>query len=118
MENKATNAANYKKWVESHTPAEIVAAVNARHRLNRDFDQKIKHPRITDERLPKRPAVVGWSYYVKAKAGENPGLSLGDLSKTLSAQWKSLSANEKKPYLDLAAAESAKYQKEREKALL
>lgn len=98
--------------------AEIDAAARARKRLNREFNLNIKHPRIIDDRMPKRPAVAGWSYYVKAKSGDNPGLSLSEMSKSLAQQWKSLSAAEKKPYLDLAAAESARYQKDREQALL
>lgn len=97
---------------------EIADAGRARRRLIRDFGVDVKHPKITDERMPKRPAVAGWSYYIKAKGGENPGLSLGEMSRNLSEQWKGLSASEKKPYLDLAASEAAKYQKEKEKALL
>ncbi|KUI54026.1 Non-histone chromosomal protein 6 [Cytospora mali] len=118
QENKVTNAANYKKWVESHSVAEIAEAVKARQRLNRNFKLNLKHVKITDERMPKRPAVAGWSYYIKAKSSETPGLSLGEMAKNLSQQWKGLSASEKKPYVDLAAAEAARYQKEREKALL
>ncbi|ROV99901.1 hypothetical protein VMCG_06205 [Cytospora schulzeri] len=118
QENKATNAANYKKWVESHTVAEIAEAVRARRRLVREFGVDVKHPKIVDDRMPKRPAFAGWSYYIKAKGTEQPGLSLGEMSKSLSAQWKALSESEKKPYIDLAASEAARYQKEREKALL
>ncbi|KUI66166.1 Non-histone chromosomal protein 6 [Cytospora mali] len=118
QENKVTNAANYKKWVESHSVAEIAEAVRARQRLNRDFKLNLKHVKITDERMPKRPAVAGWSYYIKAKSSETSGLSLGEMAKNLSQQWKGLSVSEKKPYVDLAAAEAARYQKEREKALL
>lgn len=117
-ENKVINAANYKKWVESHTVAEIADACRARRRLIRNFGVEVKHPKIIDERMPKRPAVAGWSYYMKAKIGDSPGQSIVESSKALSEQWKSLSPSEKKPYMDLAASEVARYQKEKEKALL
>lgn len=118
MENKAINAANYKAWVESHTVAEIDAAVRARRRLARDFNLNIKHAKITDERMPKRPAVAGWSYYIKAKRTDQAGVPLTQMAKNLAQEWKAMSPTEKKPYQDLAVAEAAKYQKEKEKALL
>lgn len=113
QDNKITNAANYKKWVETHTVAEIATANNARSQLIRKFEFKTTSPKIHDERMPKRPTSAFGQYY-RAK-NSDLGLPATENMKALSAQWKSLSETEKKPYVDLATAEATKYHKEMEK---
>lgn len=109
-QNKATNAANYRKWVESHTVPEIAEANNARLRLTREFGLKVNPQRITDVRMPKRP-VSSFSQFLKSKIQGHDGQAAG-LMKDLGAQWKAMSAADKKPYEDLQAAESARYKRE------
>lgn len=109
-QNKVTNAANYKRWVESHSIADVAAANNARSRLRREFDVIINPRKITDERMPKRP-LSGFAQYLKAKSAGTTGPAPARL-KSLSEQWKTLSASEKKPYEDLHAAEKTKYDRE------
>lgn len=111
-QNKAINAGNYKTWVESHSIDEIQLANIARRRLKRDFKINSFPLKIVDERVPKRPAVNAFAYFVKAKrSGEQKAI----WSKELSEEWNALPAAEKKPYQDLAVAEFAKYSKEMEK---
>lgn len=118
VQNKAVNAGNWKTWIESHSVAEIQQANLARRRLKRETEFKIKpYPiRLVDERLPKRPANSGYAYFIKAKQSDAPRTGgLSRFSKALSEEWHALSATEKKPYDDLAAAEKAKFTKEMEK---
>lgn len=109
-QNKALNAANYKKWVETHTVPEVTEANTARRRLIREFGLKVSPQRITDVRLPKRP-LSGFGHFMKARIAGHVGQTQG-LLKDLGVQWKGLSAADKKPYLDLQAAESERYKRE------
>lgn len=95
--------------------AEIEAATRARKRLNRVYKMSVKQPSILDHRMPKRPATSGWSYYLKAHYVH--GTSFVETARGLAQQWQGLSAPEKKPYVDLAAAEIAKYHNQREQIL-
>ncbi|KAH8745471.1 hypothetical protein F5883DRAFT_587061 [Diaporthe sp. PMI_573] len=111
-QNKAINAGNFKTWVESHSISEIQQANVARRRLKREFDINSYPLKIHDERVPKRPAVNAYAYFVKAKLSADHQRRM---SPELSEEWKALPAAEKKPYQDLAVAEFAKYQREMEK---
>lgn len=111
--NRITNGANYKKWVESHTVAEIAAANNARTRLIHEFEYKTTNPKIHDERMPKRP-LPAFGQFFRAKLISS-GLPVQEAMKSLSSQWQSMTEADRKPYLDLAAAESVRYFKEMEK---
>lgn len=115
MQNKAINAGTWKTWVESHSVTEIQEANRARLRLKRDFKVTPFPLRLADERLPKRPASSAYSYFLKARRTAEPGAHPVLVSKELGDQWNALSAAEKKPYQDLAAAEWAKFQKDMEK---
>ncbi|CAN8099313.1 unnamed protein product [Discula destructiva] len=115
QENSAANAAAYKKWVESHSVAEINAANNARARLAKDFSKglsKKKLHKITDDRLPKRP-LNAFALFVRSKMIGSIGNPTGGM-KDISASWKALSDSDKKPFLDLVAAERTRYIKEME----
>ncbi|KAJ4416349.1 hypothetical protein N0V82_006786 [Gnomoniopsis sp. IMI 355080] len=110
LENKATNAANYKKWVESHTVEDIYKANLARSRLTRVYTVKTR--KIIDERMPKRPT-TSFAHFVKARmSSHNEGQSMLEAVKEIGAVWKSLSAADKKPYEDLTLAEKSRYVKE------
>lgn len=110
LENKATNAANYKKWVESHTVEDIHKANLARNRLTRVYNVKTR--KITDDRFPKRP-VTAFAHFVKAgMSSHSGGKTMPEAVKDMSAVWKSLSAADKKPYEDLTLADKSRYVKE------
>lgn len=96
--------------MESHPVTDIAAANHARARLIREFEVKINPIRITDDRMPKRPLSC-FGQFIKAKSTGATGPAV-EVMKALSSQWKTLSTAEKKPYMDLEAAEKTRYQKE------
>ncbi|KAI0022204.1 hypothetical protein F4780DRAFT_207103 [Xylariomycetidae sp. FL0641] len=106
-QNKLTNAATYKAWVESHSPSQVVAANRARTALKRKHGfPKGNLKLIEDERLPKRPTNA-YGLYTKARwaSGDLSALGVGAAAKKASEEWKSLSAAERQPYNDLAKSE-------------
>ncbi|PSR76886.1 hypothetical protein BD289DRAFT_446233 [Coniella lustricola] len=113
QENQIQNALNYKKWVDSHTPLEIHNANNARRRLSTRFGIKVFPARIVDDRLPKAPS-SSFAQFVKAQINNRDG-KVSEVVKALGAEWKTMSTSDKKPYTDLAAAESGRYALELEK---
>lgn len=113
QENKITNAANYKKWVEAHTIAEITAANHARSRLVHEFELKSANSKIHDERMPKRP-LSAFGQFFKAKSTGTVG-PVTAVMRSIGSQWKSMSDADKKPYYDLWAAEKVRFTKEMEK---
>lgn len=44
---------------------------------------------------------------------ENPGISFGQVGRLLGEKWKALSAEDKTPYEDKAAADKKRYEKEK-----
>lgn len=113
-ENKIQNAANYKKWVESHPILDISVANTARARLIREFEVKINPIRITDSRMPKRP-LTSFGQYIKAKGAVFNGTPAHERLRDLSVEWNALSAAQKKPYEDLEASSRTRYEKEMQK---
>ena len=69
-----------------------------------------------DPNAPKRGS-SGYIFYGKKRRpeikDEDPGLSFGDITKQIAAEWKELSDKEKKPYLAKAAADKKRYEKEK-----
>lgn len=60
--------------------------------------------------MPKRPlSSFGHFFKSRSTGTDRPAR---DLMKSVAAEWKSLSASDKKPYEDLHAAELTRYQKE------
>lgn len=112
MQNRAVNAANYKKWVESHSIEAIYKANLARYRLTKLYN--IKTRKIVDERMPKRP-VSAFAHYVKSRTSSfNEGQTVSSVIKDIGSAWKSLSAADKKPYEDLMQADKSRYMKDME----
>ncbi|KAM0502591.1 hypothetical protein ACHAP6_000501 [Verticillium nonalfalfae] len=113
--NKVANNAAYKAWVESHTPAEIVAANNARNVLRRKVNKGkgVTHRfPIRDERLPKRPTTV-YNLFFKARwaSGDFSG-SVTEATRTIAEEYKQLSEEQRQVYEDLATADFERYARE------
>ncbi|EOO02076.1 putative hmg box protein [Phaeoacremonium minimum UCRPA7] len=110
--NKLTNNAEYKAWVESHTPEAIHDANKARQRLKRVFKQPIKGF-IQDDRQPKR-AVSAYSLFTKSRwaSGSWPGQKAPEVAVILAREWKSLGDAERQTYVDLAKADAERYEKD------
>lgn len=114
-QNKSTNAADYKAWVERHSPQEIRAANSARRALKKkhNYPPKSGVKLIVDERLPKQPTTP-FTLFTKARwaSGDLANKTVAESSKLLSAEWKNLSEAERSPYEELFKASSAQYAKE------
>ncbi|KAI1082853.1 hypothetical protein F5B20DRAFT_486872 [Whalleya microplaca] len=115
QENKVANAAAYKAWVESHTPAEMEQAIKARATLKRVHNiprGKSTSKAIHDDRIPKRPASA-YMLFVKARwaSGDYAGLKFQDGVKTQAQEWKNLPAAQRHPYEELSKAEWERYVK-------
>ncbi|KAI0744791.1 high mobility group box domain-containing protein, partial [Earliella scabrosa] len=69
-----------------------------------------------DPKAPKRALSAymffsqDWRERIKA---ENPDAGFGEIGKLLGAKWKELDEEEKKPYLDQAAADKARAEQEK-----
>lgn len=117
-QNKLTNAARYKAWVESHTPLQIAEALSARRLLKSKFDypkgRKTVH-KIRDDRLPKRPSSP-YMYFSKSKAGAEDieGANVVEKQKAIANVWRQMSPAEKEPFEQLGKADTARYIKEAE----
>lgn len=95
-----TAQAEYKKYVERHTPEEIRIANNARKELNRKFPTKygkqVKYPEIQDERVVTRPRNSYIQFAsIRATSGDFKNIMAKDRMKLLGQEWKELSAEEK-----------------------
>ncbi|CAM1507179.1 Fc.00g068200.m01.CDS01 [Cosmosporella sp. VM-42] len=97
-ENKATNEANYKAWVHTHPPEAIWLANKVRRRIQRDTGKTVRT--INDERLPK-PLLSPYNRFIQDRCGDRRGNSTAtDHFRTVTAQWKTLSEEEKRPYYE------------------
>ncbi|KAI1489732.1 hypothetical protein F5X96DRAFT_670398 [Biscogniauxia mediterranea] len=115
-QNKISNDAAYKAWVNNHTVDEIRLANNARRLLKTKFTYPPKAPLkiIHDERQPKRPTTA-YILFAKSKWGSgtvDSSKGMPEVSRALGQEWKSLSEEARKPYLDLANAEMDRYEKD------
>ncbi|KAL9133851.1 MAG: hypothetical protein Q9175_004971 [Cornicularia normoerica] len=114
-QNKAANAAAYRQWVESYTPAIIHEANLARHHLKR---LGVKSPQLQDHRQVKGPRTSFTYFYgERYRSGDLRGLKVSEATKLAGREWKGLSASEKKPYKDLATQDMARYSQERKTVL-
>jgi hypothetical protein len=100
VEVRAKRTAELKKWIESHTAAEIGAANRARARLNRLYPvasgKAAKYPLIADERLPKR-ALSAWMIFFgeRTATGDHAKLSLGERMDRIATEFKQLSPDQR-----------------------
>ncbi|KAJ4986633.1 HMG box protein [Stagonosporopsis vannaccii] len=112
--------AEYKAWVESHTPDQIRIANNARYSLRRKLEGKLKsgvYPRhtqrIVDERAVKRP-MNSWALFFSERQSSSDfkNMAVADRTKLIAGEWRALSVNEKQRFEDQAAADRQRYARE------
>lgn len=94
--------AEYKRWVESHSPEEIHRANLARRQLRarqRNGDPPVrvtKWPAIKDERAVKRPVTSFAQFAVNRNAsGDFKNIDAPERLKLIGQEWKALANDEK-----------------------
>ncbi|KAL8715247.1 MAG: hypothetical protein Q9220_001205 [cf. Caloplaca sp. 1 TL-2023] len=111
-QNKTNNATQYREWILTHSPTIINEANNARVRLRR-LTKTQKWPKLQDERLVKGMKSAYNLFYVERyRSGDFAGMKIAEAAKLVGNEWRGLSASEKKPYTQLAAEDSARYDQE------
>ncbi|KAJ9606798.1 hypothetical protein H2200_008808 [Cladophialophora chaetospira] len=115
-QNKAKNEQAYKRWVQSHTPAEIKTANNARRLLTKKAKaagKKTTYRAIKDDRHVHQP-MTSYTYFSKARndSGDLNGMSISERGKLVGQEWKALTAAEKKTFDDQAKADKNRYLEE------
>ncbi|THZ86097.1 hypothetical protein D6C84_02783 [Aureobasidium pullulans] len=113
-EANAKSLREYEEWLHGHTPAEILAANNARLQLrNKLADTGNKYMPIKDDRLVKR-ARGSWIIFHSERfsSGDFRGIKAGDAAKDIAVEFNALSASERKKYEDLAAKDLERYARE------
>ncbi|KAH0287858.1 hypothetical protein M436DRAFT_45427 [Aureobasidium namibiae CBS 147.97] len=114
-EHNAKSLREFQEWLNSHTPAQIKVANQARARLRKlgAEGKKSQFAPIKDARLLKRPSGPYLHYHMdRLASGDFRNVSTIDASKDISVEFKALSASEKKKYEDLAAKGLEKYLRE------
>ncbi|GKT54994.1 HMG box protein [Colletotrichum tofieldiae] len=108
-ENKLTNNATYKAWVESHTPQAVAEANRARAKLRKASGRKIPSA-IRDDRQPKRPQTP-FALFTKARwaSGDFAGQRPSEAGRRIGNEWKALSEPEKGIYEELSKADVDRY---------
>lgn len=111
-ENKLTNNAAYKSWVETHTPQDVAEANRARARLRKARGKTIPRA-IRDERQPKKPQ-TSFALFTKARwaSGDFAGQRPVEVAGRIGDEWKALSEPEKGAYEELAKADGDRYERE------
>ncbi|OJT14252.1 Non-histone chromosomal protein 6 [Trametes pubescens] len=95
-------------------PKETTKTTKRRAATKQDKAPKAKGKK--DPKAPKRALSAymffsqDWRERIKA---ENPDAGFGEIGKLLGAKWKELDDDEKKPYLDQAAADKARAEEEK-----
>lgn len=102
--NRIANQEAKKKWIESFPPEVIYTANLARRRLARKTD-KSKLYLLHDERLPHRGG-SGFTLYIKEKFSQSGADTATDAMRTMSERWRSLSPDEKAPYVEEATEQN------------
>lgn len=83
-----------KTWLESHTPAQIRDANQARLQLNRLQKKRVRP--IKDERLVKRPLSAFFIFMKERLAsGDFKHLTGREVTPRISAEWKNMTETEK-----------------------
>ena len=98
-QNKAAYKVTYRKWIESHTPAAIKEANNARTYLRRHGPPgySAKFPKLKDDRQVKLPTTP-MLFFSKERfqSGDFKGMRISETSKLVAREYRALSAGEKK----------------------
>ncbi|KAL8826471.1 MAG: hypothetical protein Q9170_007387 [Blastenia crenularia] len=111
-QNKATNTAAYQAWIRSFTPVQIHEANNARQLLKKRRT-KGQWPKLEDERLVKGPKSSYTFFHIQRyRSGDFAGMSVGQAAKLIGTEWRALSAEEKKTYVQQSEEDSARYDQE------
>lgn len=68
---------------------------------------------------PKRP-LSAYMYFAQERrkiiSGQNPGLNLAEMSKTIGAEWQELNDDQKTKYKKMQEEDKARYEREKAKA--
>ncbi|CAL8583353.1 hypothetical protein XPA_008977 [Xanthoria parietina] len=110
-ENKASYDSTYRNWILSHSPTQILEANAARVALKK----RMKSPKtkLHDERLVKRPRNAFSRFSVQRHLSRDfAGMKLGEAAKLISAEWRAMSENDKKPFLQERDEDLARYVQE------
>ncbi|KAL7824233.1 hypothetical protein V8C26DRAFT_385355 [Trichoderma gracile] len=102
--NKIANQEAKKRWIESFPPEAIYTANLARRRLARKTD-KSKLYLLHDERLPHRGG-SGFTLYIKEQFSQTGADTAKDAMRAMSERWKSMSDDEKAPYVKEAGEQN------------
>ncbi|KAI5800108.1 hypothetical protein EDC01DRAFT_535153 [Geopyxis carbonaria] len=108
----------YDQWIEQYTVQEIADANNARRWLKKMEVARVDTSPLTDHRKVKR-ASAAYAFFIQEQLkavvpNQAPGSGMKEGMKEASLRWKSLSDIEKKPYLDMEAADKKRYAGEKE----
>jgi hypothetical protein len=100
QENQAKNEIAYKKWLESHTPAQIRDANNARNQLRAQAKAegtKKTYQHLKDDRLVKQP-LNAYGFFLKDRvaSGDMRGMRITEIGQLVGKEWRALPAAEKK----------------------
>ncbi|KAL2858383.1 hypothetical protein BJX68DRAFT_165473 [Aspergillus pseudodeflectus] len=110
--NKIANEAAYEAWIKSHTPKQIQEANHARRRLGQ-LNVTKRVVLLKDDRLVKRPTGPYFFFIAdKREAGSGIGKSVTEEASHLGEEWKNLTQAEKEKYIQLAKADSERYDRE------
>ncbi|KAL2262850.1 hypothetical protein VTK26DRAFT_9237 [Humicola hyalothermophila] len=111
-QNRLANEVAFKNWIDSHSPREIYEANRARSLLRRKYNKSVRHA-IPDPRIPKA-ATPAFNFFIKTRyqSQEFAHERGSQVLPKLAAEWKSLSAEERKPFEDMAALDKERYEKE------
>ncbi|KAH4234280.1 hypothetical protein HBH61_202130 [Parastagonospora nodorum] len=111
-ERTAARRAEYKAWIQSHTPAQIQDANKARSALRR-LKASARSTKLVDDRQVKQPPGAYIHFFTERKSTPDfRGISVQESAKLIGAEWKALNAGEKKKYEDQAAASKVEYQRQ------
>ncbi|KAL3480269.1 hypothetical protein BJX99DRAFT_254859 [Aspergillus californicus] len=109
--NSAANKADFKAWVLSHTPIQILEANKARRTLTR-LNGKQRCLTLEDDRLLKKPH-SSYIYFFKEKVGENDHPeTVPEIAKRISTEWNGLSESAKEKYNQMAREARERYEQE------
>ncbi|KAL8993896.1 MAG: hypothetical protein Q9169_006003 [Polycauliona sp. 2 TL-2023] len=112
-QNKASYASKYREWILTHSPATILDANKARKALRKRSTTKRSWPKLRDERMVShQQSPFAQFTQGRHRSGDFVGMKLGEASKLISTEWRGLSEEDKKPYLQAAHQDAARYEQE------